>query len=257
VNAVDPDIAAGHYARKQLLCASRLIAWSHRRRLETGLRLARRIGPKRVLDLGCGDGTFLALLTKGTGAPARAVGAEVAANLVADCRRRLERPPHLTFVHTNELDRPEHRATYDLVLCMEVLEHVVELSDTIDQLVQLMAPGGALLVSVPVETGPAVLVKQSARRIAGWLRVGDYPGTAPYGWRQLLRAVRGGPGQHIRRPVYQGSDGRRFHDHKGFNWRVVHRALADRLGIDALHTSPIPGVPPSLASQVWLIAHKT
>lgn len=33
----------GHYERKQLLSKDRLIAWSHRRRFETGLRLARPI----------------------------------------------------------------------------------------------------------------------------------------------------------------------------------------------------------------------
>lgn len=256
MRGIDPDISAGSYARKQVFSASRLIAWTHRRRLATALRLCRRIGAERVLDYGCGDGTFLALLTRGARAPVRAVGADIAKDLVADCRRRLERAPRLTFVHTDALEGPEHLGRYDLVVCMEVLEHVVEINATIDRLVGWMTQGGLLLVSVPVETGAAVLLKQSMRRLAGWLRIADYPGTASYSWRELLASVHAGDGQHIPRPVYRGPDGRPFHDHKGFNWRVLRRVLSRRLNIKDMQTSPIPYVPPALASQVWFLARR-
>lgn len=64
---------AGHYERKQLLSKDRLIAWSHRRRFETGLRLAGAFAGGRVLDYGCGDGTFLAMLAGEGGVRAEAV----------------------------------------------------------------------------------------------------------------------------------------------------------------------------------------
>ena len=40
----DAALRDGHYATKQIFCRDRLIAWSHQRRFETGLRLALRFG---------------------------------------------------------------------------------------------------------------------------------------------------------------------------------------------------------------------
>ncbi len=38
---LDAELGKGHYAAKQIFCKDPLIAWSHRRRFEVGLRLAR------------------------------------------------------------------------------------------------------------------------------------------------------------------------------------------------------------------------
>src|SRR5689334_11293876 len=72
-------LAGGAYARKQLYCKDRIVAWSHGSRFHTGRRLAEAFagapppspspaagggegGGARLLDYGCGDGTFLALV---------------------------------------------------------------------------------------------------------------------------------------------------------------------------------------------------
>ena len=251
------DAGEGHYARKQLLSKDRLIAWSHRRRFETGLRLARPLAAgRRVLDYGCGDGTFLALLAGGRPAPAGAVGAEAGAELVEDCRRRHGARQPLRFVHADELDAPEHRAGYDLVVCMEVLEHVVGPERLIERLAALVAPGGRLLASVPVETGLPLVLKQAVRRVAGWRGIGDYPGTAPYTAGELLRGVFAGPRQHLARPVYETPAGRPFHDHKGFNWMFVRGLLARHLAVERTLGSPLLWLPPHLGSQAWFLARK-
>src|SRR5437660_12722755 len=104
-------INEGHYAKKQILSKDWLIAWSHRSRFKTGLRLARHYGcDGRVLDYGCGDGSFLAMLSNGEAGPRASVGAEVSAGLVEDCRRRLGAMGGLSFVLTKELEAPEHRS---------------------------------------------------------------------------------------------------------------------------------------------------
>lgn len=251
-----PHIAGGHYAKKQLFSPSALIAWSHRRRFEIGIRLALAARPRRLLDLGCGDGTFLALLMAREHAPREAVGAEVAGSLVDECRRRLRSVPRVRFVRTDELDAPEHRGAYDCVTCMEVLEHVVDVPHELERLATYLAAGGVLIASVPVETGPPLLLKQTARRIAGWRGIGDYPGMAPYRWRDLARGVFAGSRPHMPRPLHRTPDGREFHDHKGFNWRVVRREIARRFTLEAVHTSPITWLPPLCASQVWFVARK-
>jgi SAM-dependent methyltransferase len=245
--------ADGHYARKQIFSRSWLIAWSHRRRFESALRLAARFAGGRVLDYGCGDGTFLAMLMRGPNPPATAVGAETAESLVTDCRTRLS-IPNLSFVLLPELEQAQHRGAYDAVVCMEVLEHVVELDRVLDSLVGLLAPGGSLLISVPVETGLPLLLKQSVRRIAGWRGIGHYPGTTPYTWRVLVAGLFAGRQPHVRRPLHRAADGSAFHDHKGFNWMRLREQLAERLVIEAVESSPLRALPPALASQVWFLA---
>src|SRR5206468_2589261 len=84
--SVDAALRDGHYAAKQIFCKDRLIAWSHKRRFAAGLRLMEPWAGKRILDYGCGDGTFLGLLCRGAHPPASAVGAEIDDVQVNDCR---------------------------------------------------------------------------------------------------------------------------------------------------------------------------
>jgi hypothetical protein len=119
----------------------------------------------------------------------------------------------------------------------------------------LIAEDGTLLVSVPVETGLPLLVKQGARRIAGWRGLGDYPGTSPYNWREYGASVFAGSTPHLTRPVYGGETP--FHDHKGFNWMALRDRLARCFVIDRVVASPLPWLGPHLATQVWFVARKS
>ncbi len=252
----DESLGEGHFARKQIFCKDRLIAWAHRSRFEIGLELARECAGGRVLDYGCGDGTFLAMLMDQPTVPAAAIGAELGADGVRDCRARLGNKAGLEFLQIEELNGAEHAATYDYIFCMEVLEHVVELETVLDDFVRLLVPNGRLFVSVPVETGLPMIVKQVARHIAGWRGIGDYPGIAPYTWREYWQSIFAGRRQHIARPIHRHADGSGFHDHKGFNWMALREMLTERFQIERQISSPLPWLPAHLASQVWLIVRK-
>jgi SAM-dependent methyltransferase len=250
----DPVLREGHYAAKQIFCRDRLIAWSHRRRFDTGLALAQRFAGGRLLDYGCGDGTFLALLSATAGRPSEAVGAELDAGQVNDCRSRLGGGRGLSFVSIADLDSDLHRGRYDAVVCMEVLEHVVDLEPVIDRLATLLTPAGSLVVSVPVETGLPLIVKQATRCIAGWRGIGDYPGTSPYTWREYRASIFAGSRPHLTRPIYGGTTP--FHDHKGFNWMALRNRLGRRFTIDRVVASPFAWLGPRLATQVWFVGRK-
>jgi SAM-dependent methyltransferase len=254
--AADPALREGHYATKQIFCKDRLIAWSHRRRFEMGLRLAQRFGGRRILDYGCGDGTFLALLQGSPAPPAEAVGAELDEFQVSDCRARLGGRAGLTFESIARLDDEAHRERYDGVVCMEVLEHVVGLDAVIDRLWRVLAPDGTLIVSVPVETGLPLLVKQAVRCVAGWRGIGDYPGTSPYTFREYWRSVFAGGRQHIERPLCGADGASPFHDHKGFNWMALRAHLGQRFVLERTLTSPLSWPGPHLATQVWFELRK-
>lgn len=253
---MDESLREGHFARKQIFCRAGLIAWSHRRRFQIGLELARPLAGKRILDYGCGDGTFLAMLMADPSRPSAAVGAELDDRLIVECQKRLGARLGLQFVHVSALAAADQRGRFDGLFCMEVLEHVVEVEPLLETFNHLLAPAGRLVVSVPVETGLPLIVKQVARRIAGWRGLGDYPGTSPYSWRELAASLFAGVRQHTRRPVHRHADGAEFYDHKGFNWMRLREQVARRFELVATTASPLMWLPPGLASQVWIIAQK-
>lgn len=249
-------IDRGYYAQKQIHSRDPLIAWSHRRRFSTALGLARQFAGQRVLDYGCGDGTFLGLLMGQAAVPAAAVGAEIHQHAVDDCNRRFADQPGLRFVHLDELRGPRVERAFDAIFCMEVLEHVVEPTSLFEDFERLLVPSGMLIVSVPIETGFPLVPKQIVRRLAGWRGIDHYPGTTPYTVRELVIGVLAGSTQYIPRPVFVGEDGTRFHDHKGFNWKVLRAALAARFDLVRTLTSPVSWLGPQLSTQIWFITRK-
>jgi len=246
-------IAQGHYAQKQLFSRDRLVAWSHGRRFDTAVALAREFAGKRILDYGSGDGTFLALTMMTPGPPALAVGAELTAETVSDCRRRYLKEPRLSFVQVNELGGSDHLGQYDAVFCMEVLEHVVDWNPELARFKSLLKRDGRLIISVPVETGLPLAVKQTVRRIAGWRKIGHYPGNSSYSLAEMAAGLFAGASQHLRRPVFDTGSGP-FHDHKGFNWMVLKDRLQQDFVVERVLASPLPRLGPHLATQAWLIA---
>ena len=193
------DVSQGDYARKQIYCPSRVVAWSHGSRFKLAARLADQSRGGRLLDYGCGDGTFIALTH---GMFSRAVGADVDADQLVECRRRLGALEHVEFVPTATLAVPERSGTFDLVTCMEVLEHCtdVERVRVISELARLCAANGRIIISVPIEIGPALLGKQLFRAIAAWRGHGDYHHRETYTPSEMMAAVLGRHG--LVRPEY-------------------------------------------------------
>ena len=249
-------IRSGHYARQQIHGRNRLIAWSHRQRFATALRLAREFAGTRVLDYGCGDGTFLGLLAGTDGRPAASVGAEIHPHLVDDCRHRFRGQPGLRFVQTADLQGSDHDDSFDTVFCMEVLEHVVDSTPVLNDFERLLAPCGTLIVSVPIETGFPLIVKQIVRGVAGWRGVGDYPGTTGYTVPELVKSVLAGSAQHVHRPIFVRDDQTVFHDHKGFNWRTLRARIAVQFDLVCEQTSPLSWLGPQLGTQRWFVARR-
>jgi hypothetical protein len=110
-------------------------------------------------------------------------------------------------------------------------------------------------VSVPVETGIPLLLKQAVRRIAGWRGIGQYAASSSYSFPEYCASVFAGPSSDLKRLVVGGSD-LPFHDHKGFNWMALGRRLGERFAIERIVASPVPWLGPHLATQVWFVGRK-
>jgi len=248
-------IEDGHYAKKQLFSRDRLVAWSHSRRFETAVSLASEFAGKRVLDYGCGDGTFLALAMTRYEAPMLGVGAELPGSYLDDCRSRYGFERRLRFVDVGDLDGREQTGVYDAVFCMEVLEHVVDWEPLMQRFKRLLAPGGKLIISVPVETGLPLVFKQVVRRVAGWRKIGHYPGTSAYSAGEMAVSIFAGSAQHLPRPVFDTGGGPSY-DHKGFNWKVLRHRLERDFVIERTLASPFQWLGPALATQVWFVLRR-
>jgi 2-polyprenyl-3-methyl-5-hydroxy-6-metoxy-1,4-benzoquinol methylase len=246
-------LASGDYARKQIYCPSRVVAWSHGSRFRLAARLASSASGGRLLDYGCGDGTFMALTH---GSFAEAVGADIDVEQLAECRRRLADLPGLVFVRTMDLYGTAHERGYDVVTCMEVLEHCVDAERVrvLDHLRELIAPGGRLIVSVPIEIGPALAGKQFFRAVAAWRGQGDYKYRETYTPRELLAAALARPNlARAHHRVETPSGPLEYCGHKGFDWRILEQEIAARFTIERRLFTPLGPLGALLNSQVWFV----
>jgi len=184
----------------------------------------------------------------------RTLGVDVEPDQIAACRERLGDLPGVGFAMTGDLGEADTGA-WDVVTCMEVLEHCLEPERRriIGDLGRLCAPGGTVVVSVPIETGPSLVGKQFFRALAGLRRLGDYAHRERYSLVEMLRAS---VGLAVPRVVYQGNGATgafAYYGHKGFEWRDVQREIADRLVIERRAFSPLPWAGATLNSQAWFI----
>src|SRR4029450_14068804 len=97
--SVPPDdlLKSGDYARKQLYCRSALVRWSHGSRFELARALVQARAGGRLLDYGCGDGTFVAMVHASF---KEAMGVEVDPRQLAACQTRLGNLPGVRFAVT-------------------------------------------------------------------------------------------------------------------------------------------------------------
>lgn len=249
-------LRSGHYSRKQLFSRNRILQWSHRRRFATARRMMEPYAGGKLLDYGCGDGAFLAMVHD---LFPRATGAEIDSSRIEDCRARLHEFPSISFALTSDLSRPEHARAYDVVLCTEVLEHCLDeaVEAALDDLRRAVSETGTVIISVPVEVGPALAFKQLVRSIAAWQGLCDYEYREKYGFEEFCAMLLANERTRIERPIYRRSmapDAEvKFHGHKGFNWRILESKIRRRFEVRKIHFSPLDGAGKWFASQVWFV----
>ena len=106
---------------------------------------ARPIGPSdRILDLGCGTGIVARLLRERLGGAARISGIDSNPQMVAAARALA---PELVWHEGNAMALPFADASFDLVLCQEMLQFVPERARAARELRRVLAPGGRVVAS--------------------------------------------------------------------------------------------------------------
>lgn len=118
----------------------------------------------KVLDFGCGSGVMLPFLSQHA-------DEVLAVDIDLEPLRRLEE--HVKFeenIHFADSHKNIEAGTLDLIIALDVLEHVDDLDEIFPQLSSLLALGGEIIVSGPTEN----IFYKLGRFLAGPAYSGDY-----------------------------------------------------------------------------------
>ena len=135
--------------------------------------------PARVADLGCGTGTLTRLLT---GEGYVVDGLDLSPEMISRARAKV---PQATFVVGDASDPALEPATYDVVLCRHVLWAMQDPEAAVARWVELLTPGGSIvLVEGRWGTGAgltAVEAERLVRTVRTEVRVAPMPDAVYWG----------------------------------------------------------------------------
>jgi SAM-dependent methyltransferase len=220
---------------------------AHRTRLKTLFRLLNDRHYDRALDLGCADGWLLDQLA-GAGRVRAGLGVDADPAALEVARRRFEGRTGFDFVTPDKMERVG-TGDVDLLICTETLEHVNDAAGEIANLAKWGKPDARLIISVPIEVGPSLVVKQLGRYLAN--KAGAY-GYEPYAWSELVSAALFWDADSFesshRYASREGGKG-----HKGFDFRRVRRELERFCKIDKALFTPFPLLGTALNSTAFFL----
>jgi SAM-dependent methyltransferase len=134
---------------------------------------------RNILSVGCGPSDGLKWLLPFSGKAGKVVGLDV------DSTHGRDAPAQIEFVFGALQDAPLADASFDLVLALDVLEHLDDDVAGLKKIVSLIKPGGLLLLTVPalpslwggqdvVSEHRRRYTKRSLRRLFDGLNLQDY-----------------------------------------------------------------------------------
>lgn len=101
-------------------------------------------GVKSVLEIGCGTGAFGALVKQHRGC--RYTGVELMEEAAELARSRLD---EVIVANIEQTSLPFSSASFDCLVCNDVLEHLVDPWKSLSELTKYLQPGGYVVISIP------------------------------------------------------------------------------------------------------------
>ncbi|RMD62760.1 MAG: bifunctional 2-polyprenyl-6-hydroxyphenol methylase/3-demethylubiquinol 3-O-methyltransferase UbiG [Alphaproteobacteria bacterium] len=134
----------------------------------------------KVLDIGCGGGLLCEPLAR---LGARVIGVDAAERNVAVARAHaVESGLSIDYRHAVAEDLTRLKARFDIVLAMEIVEHVADLPAFVATCAALVRPGGVLFAATLNRTAKSFLFAiVGAEYVLRWLPRGTHD------WRRFVR----------------------------------------------------------------------
>ncbi len=99
-----------------------------------------------VLDVGCGPGFFAGGLADLVSPGGKVHGVDINARFVEDANARAVEDDRLQFHHITGHELPFEEATFDRVICKNVLEYVPDVAATLGEVHRVLKPGGRVQI---------------------------------------------------------------------------------------------------------------
>lgn len=100
-----------------------------------------------ILDLGCGDGHISRVLSS----KVPVIGLDVSKEMLIKARN-IAKDERVNFVLGDIFNIPLKKGSVDIIMCMSVLEHMLDLHNAIKIIKTVLRDGGILIVGYPIET---------------------------------------------------------------------------------------------------------
>ena len=170
-----------------------------------------------LLDVGCGTAS---LVVHAAAQGAFAVGMDYSAALIDHHRKSTTLPIVMADVQC----LPIQDASFDLVVCHGLIEHMPDPAACARELLRVVRPGGRLMISVPARWGLFPLL------VPAWFFTG---GRWRHGWRNMVGRTYTGAGFHrlLEKSGAEVQSLRKFKASSFVDWMHVpfRQAVADRL----------------------------
>ena len=146
-----------------------VINWLFWQRLHTAIDYIQKHGPyERVLDFGCGSGVMLSFLA---GQSQHVTATDIDLVPLERVKKYIPLAENIQVLDAKQSSISQlPPRSFDLINALDVLEHVDDLPRTLSDLLNLLKPGGRLVVSGPTEN----ILYQIGRRLAGPEYSGEY-----------------------------------------------------------------------------------
>jgi 2-polyprenyl-3-methyl-5-hydroxy-6-metoxy-1,4-benzoquinol methylase len=146
-----------------------LINWLFWQRLHAAMNYIESHAPyEQILDFGCGSGVMLSFLAAHS---QRVTAMDIDLLPLDRVKEHIPLAENIRVLDANHVALSQLSAgSVDLINALDVLEHVEDLRATLAELLNLLKPGGRLVVSGPTEN----LLYKIGRRLAGPEYSGDY-----------------------------------------------------------------------------------
>jgi len=156
-----------------------LVFW---RRLSVAFAEASRQQGRRALDFGCGTGVMSETLAK-AGFSVTAIDLDLGPKRLLEKRVGFDRS--IEFLEGDLLALGLSAGSFDVIMALDVLEHISPLAPYMRAFERLLAPVGVLIVSGPTENG----LYRLGRRLAGKEFTGHYHVCDVYDVAQSAREI--------------------------------------------------------------------
>ena len=230
------------YEKRQSFNA--LVRYLHSVRFKALERVARDVqpayGPRlRVLDIGCGPASAYPVLAR-LCRDVEYVGVEPRKDFCALAQARYGDRDGVEIHQASIRDRRDLIDKFDLILGLESFEHISE--PDVVRVVEAIgrAEFQKLLITVPNELGPAIVVKNVGSLLMGYVRHREYR------WRDTFHAAIYAV---EKLPVHRNG-------HIGFDWRWLAQTLRQNVRVTRITTSPGQWMPRALSPSIGFLCEK-